>query len=464
MALAIDFSVGINAPTFPRDPLNINIYQEHILIGQILEPLFTLGDDGLVTGALADKWEFSNKQTELIITLRDSSFFSNGQPVTSEDVKFSIERHLQNPTSQSYNYLHVIKAVSIINDKNLKIVLRHKYVPILLALSRDHLGILPKSWVFNSESNEPFIGSGPYRIVKEAGAWYLVSNSKYRSLNEIKIKRWRVDIIDPIKNILPTLPSDLFITASKSTKELLLKKYPQLQTTHYDVKSFSFFQTSFWWLGNNYKRFKNEQRVQINTVLTLLSQAVGRALNCELSTGIVPYGILGSLHERPKLSKKINFKKVSIEVAVPEGLSEIISAQIFSTKELKDSGVIIKINAFPLHELARQKESSNDLVLISYAGGFFDPEGYLTVLPSMLGRTSKELFGTKAEAIRLKAEKEFDSAKRAALYREFSEITQKEIRYIAGWAPSFSELRNSKLNKSPTAYKYSYKLINYLPK
>ncbi|MGZ4159519.1 MAG: hypothetical protein ACXVNF_01805 [Neobacillus sp.] len=52
MVPATEYSVAVTAPAFPRDPLNINVYMEHVLVGQALEPLFTLADDGSVKGGV----------------------------------------------------------------------------------------------------------------------------------------------------------------------------------------------------------------------------------------------------------------------------------------------------------------------------------------------------------------------------------------------------------------------------
>ena len=42
MATGSQYTVGLFAPAFPRDAININVYIEHILVGQTIEPLFTL--------------------------------------------------------------------------------------------------------------------------------------------------------------------------------------------------------------------------------------------------------------------------------------------------------------------------------------------------------------------------------------------------------------------------------------
>jgi MarR-like DNA-binding transcriptional regulator SgrR of sgrS sRNA len=463
MALATEHSVGFYAAAFPRDPLNVNVYLEHVLLGQAIEPLFTLGDDGLIKGAVAEKWSFNNERTEITIHIRNGLLFSNGKPLSSEDVKFSLDRHILNQNSQSYNYLKVIKQIVTIDKMTLKINLHHPYVPILLILSRDHLGILPSNWKFDLQNTEPYTGTGPYKIIKENNSWYLIANQNYRNQQDIKIKKWQVDIIDTTKNIFPPKPSDLLILTSKPTRLNLMKRYVTLEQTHQEVKSFSFVQSSFWWINERYSSHSPSERKQIRTALDILSDLMTHSLGGELSTGIIPAGIAGALLERPK-ADSLKKQKTSIHLSIPDGYLEPMSNQIKNCSAFKENNVSFELSPYPLQEISKAKDSKADLVLISYAGGFFDPEGYLAVLPSMIGRSTKELFGDKSEAIRLKAATEIDGNLRANLYRDFSHTTQEEMRYIAGWAPAFTEFRSIKITKKPTAFKYSYKLIDYQDK
>lgn len=464
MALASEYSVGVAAPAFPRDPLNVNVYLEHVLVGQALEPLFTLGDDGLVKGGIAEKWEFSRDQKEITISLRRNLFFSNGKPLTSEDVKYSLDRHISNPASQSYNYLRVIKSLEVLNPSTIKIQLHHKYVPFLLTLSRDQLGILPKGWTFDPESNEPYIGTGPYRIIRESSKWHLVANQKYRNPTDIKIQRWKIDIIDTAKNIFPEKPSDLIVFVPKPVKDQILTQYPRMNESYVESRSFSFVQYSFWWLKEHFEAYSLDERQQIREALEDLSHTIVNSIGGSLSTGIIPSGIAGSLEDRPKLKKSSAKTKINLQIIVPQILVDLLTKEVQSNANLSKRNVSIKVDSYSLSDASKIKESSCQLALISYAGGFFDPEGYLTVLPSVLGRSTSDLFGPKAESIRKNAETEFDGKKRAEYYREFSKLAQDEVRYIPGWVPTYSDFRTAKLTKRPSAFKYSYKLIDYYEK
>ncbi|HND85269.1 MAG TPA: ABC transporter substrate-binding protein, partial [Pseudobdellovibrionaceae bacterium] len=317
MAIGTEYSVGLNVPAFPRDPLNINMYLEHVLVGQALEPLFTLGDDGNVMGGIAEKWEFSHDQKTLFVSIHPHLVFSNGKALTADDVKFSLERHMSDPASQSHNYLKVINSIEIINSTNLAIQLKHQYIPILLSLTRDQLGILPRGWSFDPNSAEPFRGTGPYRIVRESNQWYLVANKNYRKFTEIKIPRWKVDILDVAKNVFPEKPSDLFFLISKSTNDQIKRKYQQSLSPYKETNSFSFVQYSFWWLNEFDRSFAEIEKMQIRDALEILSKSIVENYGGVLSTGIIPPGIEGSLDERPRDKKSDGKNLIQLRISVP---------------------------------------------------------------------------------------------------------------------------------------------------
>jgi MarR-like DNA-binding transcriptional regulator SgrR of sgrS sRNA len=463
MALATEFSVGFYTPAFPRDPLNVNVYLEHVLLGQTIEPLFTLGDDGLIKGAVAEKWQFNDKRDELTIFIRENLSFSNKSPLTSKDVVYSLERHRLSEKSQSYNYLKIVKQIVAIDEKTVKIVLNNQYTPILLALSRDHLGILPQGWNFDAESLEPFIGSGPYRIVKENNSWVLSINKQFRNPESVRIKRWKLDIIDVVKNIFPRNPPDLILQSSKPNRIKLMSLYKKFESTHQEVESFSFMQSSFWWVNEKYSARTSKEREKIRAVLNLLSEKMVQKMGGELSTGIIPKGIAGSLPERPTYNTTPP-SKITFRIIVPDWFLVPINECIKDYLEFGSSGVKIEVDSYTAKDMRKISQSNADLVLISYAGGFFDPEGFLVVLPSMVGKTTKDMFGEKSEVQRIKASSEMDGNIRAKIYREISKSAQDEIRYVPGWLPTFTEFRSMRLSKKPSAFKYSYKLIDYQEK
>src|SRR5699024_11335357 len=62
------------------------------LMENVYESLIRIDQEGQLQPALATDWEVSDDRLTYTFTLDPEATFSNGDPVTAEDVKFSYER------------------------------------------------------------------------------------------------------------------------------------------------------------------------------------------------------------------------------------------------------------------------------------------------------------------------------------------------------------------------------------
>ncbi len=149
--------------TFPRDIAKVNTFAEHMILGQILEPLVDADRFGSITQGIAESWTISPDGKSISFKIPAGQSFSNGQPIGAKDIKYSLDRHLTEKT-QSSNFLKSIKDVIANGENEIVVNLNEPNVAILKALTRDHLGIVPFGWKFDPTSDEPIIGSGAYRF------------------------------------------------------------------------------------------------------------------------------------------------------------------------------------------------------------------------------------------------------------------------------------------------------------
>ncbi len=103
-------------------------------------------------------------------------------------------------------------------------------------MSRDQLGIQPSKWKFDKKSNEPYTGTGPYKITKENNSWFLNSNPFYRSQDEIKC--WKVELIDTAKNNYPIELPDLILLATNPVKVILNKTFVEINKSQQEFRYF----------------------------------------------------------------------------------------------------------------------------------------------------------------------------------------------------------------------------------
>ena len=141
---------------------------------QVYEALVTRGLDMSIGPQLATKWKAVDENTWYFF-LREDVKFSNGQPMTSEDVVFSILRAKQ-PTSDFKEYISTISSVKAI-DKYTVQIKTSKPNPILLnqlsnifvmskEWSTENFAVVPQNWDAGQETFSAVnaMGTGPFKI------------------------------------------------------------------------------------------------------------------------------------------------------------------------------------------------------------------------------------------------------------------------------------------------------------
>jgi peptide/nickel transport system substrate-binding protein len=143
-----------------------NVFQNESLwlIQQINESLYTVTPDGKgVRPWLATSHTVSKDGKRYTFKLRPGVRFSNGQPMTSEDVKFSID-DARNP-KRGWAFLDVaIKSVEAPDPQTVVINLKYRWTPFLADVALFSNGVIPKN--FGGKSRAAFyrqpVGTGPF--------------------------------------------------------------------------------------------------------------------------------------------------------------------------------------------------------------------------------------------------------------------------------------------------------------
>lgn len=183
--------------------------------------------EGELVPDLAKEWRISDDGLTYAFTLKDSVIFQDGEPITTDDIEFTIQKAvdplLKSPRRSNWEGVNVKK----INEREIEFILRQPYSPFIENLT---LGILPKHIWKNANSDEfafseynlSPVGSGPYKIskIKRSSAglptfFELSSFPKYALgrpfINNINIKiyqneqelidNWQAKSIDAISGI-----------------------------------------------------------------------------------------------------------------------------------------------------------------------------------------------------------------------------------------------------------------------
>jgi peptide/nickel transport system substrate-binding protein len=123
------------------------------------------GPDLSLRPMLATRWENPNPTTWRF-HLRRGVKFHNGDPLTAEDVKFTIDTQLANKGGTINAYLGTTEAARVVDPYTIEITTKTPFPALLFNLTRVH--ILPRA--YDKIGADAFaakpIGSGPYRFVE----------------------------------------------------------------------------------------------------------------------------------------------------------------------------------------------------------------------------------------------------------------------------------------------------------
>ena len=171
-------------PTF--DPALVTDTTSASIIVEIFSGLVTLNKDLDIIPDLAESWEVSDDGKTYTFNLRNGIKFSNGDPVTAEDFKWSIER-ASNPDTGSMNAevylgdilgvkevvesggeLKEVEGVNVIDDKTLEITIDEPKTYFLAKLTYPTAFVLNKNYV--EKQGEDWIdnpvGTGPFVLTE----------------------------------------------------------------------------------------------------------------------------------------------------------------------------------------------------------------------------------------------------------------------------------------------------------
>jgi MarR-like DNA-binding transcriptional regulator SgrR of sgrS sRNA len=454
-------TVGNFPISFPRDTTEVNVFLEHVLLGQTLEPLIETGVDGSLIPAVASRWEVLNGGTLIKFQLRKNIQFSDGKIVTASDVSFTLKRHINSPNSQSKPYLKKIRSIRTEGDSVLLLELDAPYVAIFKALSRDQLGIVPAGWKFNPKSAEPFIGTGPYRIIKNGSQWQLVENENYRNREEIRIPKWNLLFFNPKLDRLDSLPvPDLVPLASYDTTNVLMARSNPDQK--YEKKTIiHFIQSSAWFYphGANFHDPDFRKRAMFS-VQSLIRKAT-KKFGLEDATGVIPQGIAGHLPELQTIKKSFERRDevTKIKISIQESISKYLCDSEIVTAVEAEENVKFSFTELPLDD-SKTKQTMPDIIAISYAGGFQDPEGFLTVISSFLQADTKIFLGQAYHDYEL-ASSETSWSTRAILYKTLSARLISDQIMIPGWRPQMFSIVSRSISHSENQLRYAPKFKDY---
>lgn len=149
------FVYGLATEVDNLDPFTATTADAKSIYFNIYEGLVKVQTDGTFTGAVASDYEISEDATTYTFTLRDGVKFHNGNPVTADDVLYSIQHAIDSKITGYDN----VESFGALDDNTIQIILKKGDTDFLADASQ---AIVPKDSDDNGELALNPVGTGPF--------------------------------------------------------------------------------------------------------------------------------------------------------------------------------------------------------------------------------------------------------------------------------------------------------------
>ncbi|MBL6992182.1 MAG: hypothetical protein ISR65_20525 [Bacteriovoracaceae bacterium] len=198
MAISSDkLNIGVIDLPEKIDPSELYSANEYRIAYNLLSSLFYLGPNDRYYSYLLSNWHADRDKKTLVLTLKKSLKFSNGDPLTIDDVIFSLKRQVIK--GGSHNKLasklvggdllkkieQDISGIKKLNELNLELTFKSFSDVVFYIFTMPDTGILSKKQVDkNLNVTDWSFSSGPYHIKSKTEKKMILVKNKYHSLSE----------------------------------------------------------------------------------------------------------------------------------------------------------------------------------------------------------------------------------------------------------------------------------------
>lgn len=173
------------------DPYGTTAFASQNIYVQIYESLVSIDADGELHPAIAKSWEHPS-DTEWVFTLRSDAAFSNGEPVTADDVVYSYETMVEEGRLQP-PYLTAMESVEKLADDRVHFTLSRPSQAFINAVASPLTGaIVNKEWYSSASADDRArkpLGSGAFMLAdwQDNIVLKLVRNEHYWGADDVHL-------------------------------------------------------------------------------------------------------------------------------------------------------------------------------------------------------------------------------------------------------------------------------------
>lgn len=189
------------------DPRTADTARSWTIMGLSYETLVNVDEDFAVVPGLATSWDQPD-DTTYVFQLRDDAVFSNGRPMTAEDVAGSIDLLLETGSAWSLQ-LGPVASTEVTGDLEVTVTLASPYTAFLSGLANTPAAILPVQEIADGsvDLTTEMVGTGPFVATEHVQdeSWTFEENPHFWGADEMGIDALEIEIVPDEANRLAAM-------------------------------------------------------------------------------------------------------------------------------------------------------------------------------------------------------------------------------------------------------------------
>jgi peptide/nickel transport system substrate-binding protein len=412
---------------------------------------------------VADKWDISPDHLTYTFYLKKNGVFSDGTPLTANDVKFSFDKVMDPAVDAAHlrNYYKDITACDVIDDYTVRFTAKQPYVRHLIMLG--DISILPQHLYSQGDFNQsPYnrkpVGSGPYVFESwDTGSQItLARNEKYWRDKPRIMKRVFRFIIDP--NAAFQVLNRQEVDMMNLSPELWVNR---ASNADFEAKfnKFKYYSSAYSYIGWNMRHPQFQDKMVRRAMTFLLNRkqiletiyyGLGKQVvseffveSPEYDKSILPWpydpdqakkllDAAGWVDSKGSGVREKDGVPFQFEMLIRSGSPDDERVATVYQEELRKAGIAMSIRALEWATFLERVDSRNfDAVRLGWSEPPIEGDPYQVWHSSQAEKGSNYVGFVNAEADKLMddARLEFDDQKRIALYHKFNAILHEEQPY-----------------------------------
>lgn len=334
--------------------------------------------DGKYKNSLVDDFSYLENNSYYYVKLKKNILFCDGEECTAYDVKYSVERCIEQCDKVKPYVGGKIAYISVINKYELYINVTEEIPNIKGILAINAMSIIEKGGK-NGNLEKQTYGTGPYTVsdvkhnkvvlVRNNNWWQgesaldeidIVANSNYELLKK--------KFVESKADIMYANPSDVaFFSKLDGVK---VERFPALDMCTFVISKKN---TA---LKEKCMRKELRSKVSVNEILAEIKRENASEMNCAIPHGL-GYEWSGIKNDKESHEYKIEAGDV-IEILIFEGFADGITICNYLKKKLEQFGVRGKILTLPFDQYCHKfDEGDFDIAFLSWAPDIVDLGAYV---------------------------------------------------------------------------------------